>query len=50
MALNTPTDWIYGQQHLAGEGLWQYYASEEALEGRNSFLEKRKPDFRQFLK
>jgi dihydroxynaphthoic acid synthetase len=50
IALNTPTDWIYGQQRLAGEGLWQYYASEEALEGRNSFLEKRKPNFRQFLK
>jgi len=50
IALNTPTDWIYGQQRLAGEGLWQYYASEEAQEGRNSFLEKRKPNFRQFLK
>lgn len=50
IALNSPTDWIYGQQRLAGEGLWQYYASDEALEGRNSFLEKRKAEFRQFLK
>ena len=50
IALNTPTDWIYGQQRLAGEGLWQYYASDEALEGRNSFLERRSPNFRQFLK
>ena len=50
ISLNAPTDWIYGLQRLAGEGLWQYYASDEALEGRKSFLEKRKPDFRQFAK
>jgi naphthoate synthase len=37
-------------QRLAGEALWQYYAGDEALEGRKSFLEKRKPDFQQFLK
>jgi len=50
MSLNMPSDWIYGLQRMAGEGLWQYYESDEALEGRKSFLEKRKPDFRQFLK
>jgi len=47
-SLNMPTDWIYGLQRQAGEALWQYYAGEEALEGRRAFLEKRKPDFGQF--
>lgn len=50
IAFNTPTDWIYGMQRLAGEALWQYYAGDEALEGRKSFLEKRKADFKQFFK
>lgn len=50
IAFNAPTDWLYGMQRLAGEALWQYYAGEEALEGRRSFIEKRKPDFKQFLK
>jgi naphthoate synthase len=50
MAFNASSDWIYGMQRLAGEALWQYYASDEALEGRNSFLQKRKADFKQFLK
>ena len=49
-SLNMPTDWIYGLQRQAGEGLWQYYASDEAMEGRKSFLDKRKPDFKQFRK
>lgn len=49
-SLNMPTDWIYGLQRQAGEALWQYYASDEALEGRKAFLEKRKPDFSQFRK
>lgn len=48
-AMNTPTDWIYGMQRFAGEALWQYYAGDEALEGRMSFMEKRKPDYKQFL-
>lgn len=50
ISLNAATDWIYSLQRLAGEGLWQYYAGDEALEGRQAFLEKRKPDFKQFRK
>jgi naphthoate synthase len=50
IAMNAPTDWIYGLQRLAGEGLWQYYKSDEAIEGRASWMEKRKADWRQFLK
>lgn len=48
MAMNMASDWIYGLQRFAGETLWQYYATEEALEGRKAFLEKRSPDFRRF--
>lgn len=50
MSLNIPSDEIYGLQRFAGEALWQYYESDEAMEGRKSFTEKRKADFRQFLK
>jgi dihydroxynaphthoic acid synthetase len=49
-SMNAATDWIYGLQRLGGEGLWQYYENEEALEGRQAYLEKRSPDFRQFRK
>lgn len=48
MAMNMASDWIYGLQRFAGEALWQYYATEEALEGRRAFVEKRPPDFRPF--
>ncbi len=48
ISLNSASDWIYSLQRLGGEGLWQYYENEEALEGRQSYLEKRKPNFRQF--
>lgn len=50
ISLNAPTDWIYSLQRLGGEGLWQYYENDEALEGRQSYLEKRNPDFRRFRK
>ena len=50
MSFNMPTDWMYGLQRFAGEALWQYYATDEALEGRQAFMEKRKPDFRKFRK
>jgi len=49
IAFNAPTDWVYSMQRFAGEALWQYYAGDEASEGRNAYLEKRKPDFTQFL-
>jgi dihydroxynaphthoic acid synthetase len=48
ISMNMATDWIYGLQRFAGEALWQYYASDEALEGRKSYLEKRKADFKPF--
>jgi naphthoate synthase len=33
---------------LAGNATMLYYMTEEAQEGKNAFLEKRKPDFSQF--
>jgi naphthoate synthase len=37
-------------QELAGNATMLYYMSEEGQEGRNAFVEKRKPDFSKFPK
>ncbi|MFT4643840.1 MAG: naphthoate synthase [Planctomycetota bacterium] len=47
-ALNLQDDGMVGQQIFAGEATRLLYGTEEAKEGRNSFLEKRKPDFDKF--
>ena len=47
-ALNADCDGQAGLQELAGNATLLYYLSEEGQEGRNAFLEKRKPDFRRF--
>jgi naphthoate synthase len=47
-ALNADCDGQAGLQELAGNATLLYYLSEEGQEGRNAFLEKRKPDFRKF--
>jgi naphthoate synthase len=47
-ALNADCDGQAGLQELAGNATLLYYLSEEGQEGKNAYLEKRKPDFRKF--
>ena len=49
-ALNADCDGQAGLQELAGNATMLFYMSEEGQEGRNAFLEKRKPDFSKFPK
>jgi len=47
-AFNADTDGWAGIQQLAGDATMLYYFTEEAKEGKNAFLERRKPDFKKF--
>ena len=47
-ALNADCDGQIGLLDLAGSATLLYYMSEEAQEGKQAYLEKRKPDFRKF--
>ncbi len=49
-ALNADCDGQAGLQELAGNATLLYYMCEEAQEGKNAFVEKRKPDFGKFPK
>lgn len=49
-AMNADTDGLAGLQQFAGDATMLYYTSDEAKEGRDSFKEKRQPDFDQFPK
>lgn len=44
-AMNLTDDGMVGQQVFAGEATRLAYMTDEAAEGRNAFLEKRKPKF-----
>jgi naphthoate synthase len=46
--LNAELDGQTGVQVLAGDATMLYYMTEEGSEGKNAFLEKRKPDFSKF--
>jgi len=47
-SLNADCDGQAGLQVLAGDATLLYYMTEEAKEGRNAFVEQRKPDFSRF--
>src|SRR5262249_8030112 len=48
--MNAADDGLAGIQQLAGDATLLYYLSEEAQEGRNAYVEKRKPAFSRFPK
>lgn len=48
--LNAELDGQAGIQEFAGNATMLYYMTEEAQEGKNAFLEKRKPDYKKFPK
>lgn len=47
-AMNADCDGQMGLQDLAGSATLLYYLSEEGKEGKEAFLEKRKPNFKKF--
>ncbi|HEX7522038.1 MAG TPA: 1,4-dihydroxy-2-naphthoyl-CoA synthase [Acidimicrobiia bacterium] len=49
-SLNAVDDGLAGIQQLAGDATLLYYMSEEAQEGKNAYLEKRRPDFDKYPK
>jgi naphthoate synthase len=48
--LNADCDGQAGLQELAGNATLLFYMTEEGQEGKNAFLEKRKPDFSKFTR
>jgi naphthoate synthase len=50
VGLNAELDGQAGIQELAGNATMLYYMTDESQEGKNAFLEKRKPDWDQFPK
>ncbi len=47
-AFNADTDGLAGLQQLGGDATLLYYLSDEAQEGRDAYLQKRKPNFGKF--
>jgi naphthoate synthase len=47
-ALNADCDGQAGLQELAGNATLLFYMTEEGQEGKNAYMEKRKPDYGQF--
>ena len=49
-SLNAADDGLAGIQQLAGDATLLFYMTDEAQEGRDAYVEKRKPDFGKFPK
>ena len=49
-AMNADCDGQAGLQELAGCSTMMFYMTEEGQEGRNAYLERRKPEFNKFPK
>jgi len=49
-SFNAADDGLAGIQQLAGDATLLYYMSEEAQEGRDAYVQKRKPNFSKFPK
>ncbi len=49
-AFHAETDGVVGITNLGVGGLSMFYNTAESMEGRNAFMEKRKPDFSKFRK
>ena len=47
-AFNADCDGQAGIQELAGNATMLFYMTEEGQEGRDAFVQKRKPDFSRF--
>ena len=47
-AMNADCDGQIGLLDFAGDATLLFYMSQEAQEGRNAFVQKRKPDFKKF--
>jgi naphthoate synthase len=49
-SLNAADDGLAGIQQLAGDATLLYYMSEEAKEGKEAYLQRRRPEFDRFPK
>ena len=47
-AFNAATEGLAGLQQFAGDATLLYYLTDEAKEGKNAFLERRRPDFSKY--
>ena len=47
-AFHAETDGVVGITNLGVGGLSMFYGTDESVEGRNAFMEKRKPDFSKY--
>ena len=49
-SFNRESDHIAGSEAMAFDAMWMYYQTDEAAEGKQAYLDKRKPEFSKFRK